>query len=112
MDQFYYSISKLHFVNALKLIDNNNNIINYNDINYNKYKNKKLKDFKLNGTITTLGRMMLKFKINYLNALAIIISKFYNCMDEMLIIISIIETVDGQLNLLFNYNNKEKYHLL
>lgn len=111
MDQFCYSLSKLHFINAIKLIDTKNNIINYDDVKYKKYEKKKLKQFKYNGAITTLGRMILKLKINYLNAFAIIISKFYNCFDEMLIIISIIESVDGQLSSLLEFNNKERTEL-
>lgn len=108
MDQFCSSISKLHFVNAIKLVDKNDNIIDYNDVGYNKYKNKKLKDFKLNGVITRLGNLILRFKLSYLNGLSIIIGKLYNCLDEMLIIISIIETLKGQLESLFSYHIRDK----
>ena len=68
----------------------------------------KMNKNKTNGTITSIGKMILKFKSDsVLSALAIIMSYFLKCQTEMIIIISIIEIIEGNFDLLINKKHKK-----
>jgi HrpA-like RNA helicase len=62
------------------------------------------------GELLELGNMILNLKVgNILSSLAIIYSHYYNCRREMLIIISIIEALDGKVMTMFSKKmNKKK----
>jgi len=63
-----------------------------------------------NGVLTRIGLSILKFRsTNLLSALAIIMSYYLNCQDEIIIIMAIMEISEGNLDQLFNYDNDKKF---
>ena len=102
--QVLISIHKLYLINAIKIINDKNkkiskfmNVKTYEEMN------------KYNGTLTSIGLNILKFRsCNLLTSYAVIISKYMNCVDEIIIIMSIIETVDGKIEKLFNVKRQDR----
>ena len=66
----------------------------------------KMDDDNENGVLSRIGISISKFRsTNLLSALAIIMSYYLKCQDEMIIIMAIMEITDGKLNQLFIYKN-------
>jgi pre-mRNA-splicing factor ATP-dependent RNA helicase DHX15/PRP43 len=62
-----------------------------------------------NGVLSRVGLSIIKFRsTNLLSALAIIMSYYLNCQDEMIIIMAIMEITEGNLNQLFSYNDDKQ----
>ena len=82
-------------------------------INNSLHKLKFIKCLKMNkdntnGTITRIGKMILKFKSgDILSILAIIMGYFLKCQREIIIIMSIIEITEGNIDLLINKKFKK-----
>lgn len=109
IEQIINSIYKLYFVKAIKLIDSNDKLLDIHDIKWSRIKS--INDISniFNGSLTSLGLTILKFKSSYLlNAYAILLSKYINCQREIIDLIAILEITDGKLDILFNYNKKEE----
>lgn len=105
--QVINAIYKLFFLDAIKLIDNKDKHYDINHINHDKIK--KWEDFdNMNGSITTVGIYMLRFKQTpIMSSYGIIASKFMNCSLEIMTITAIIDSVDGQIYKLFKYKNED-----
>ena len=100
--QINSAINKLVFINAIKLVDKDDNKIYLDKINKNDI-------LKYNGAITTLGYILLRFRsVLVLNALAIIMGYYMNCQSEIIKIIALMEESDGNIDKLFIFKNKEK----
>ena len=85
-EQILSAIHKLQFTQCLKM-DNDNE----------------------NGVLTRIGLKILNFRsTNLLPALAIIMSYYLNCQEEIIIIMAIMEMSDGNLEKLFKYNKKNQ----
>jgi len=113
IEQIINSIYKLYFVKAIKLIDNNDKLLDIHDIKWSRIKS--IDDISniFNGSLTSLGLTILKFKSSYLlNAYAILLSKYINCQREIIDLIAILEITDGKLDMLFNYNKKEESRII
>ena len=83
--QINYSIYKLQFYNCIGFVENN-------------------------GRITAIGRAILKIRnIDLISAYAILISKYLNCQNEIIIIMAIINNLDGSIDKLFNYTKLKKF---
>ena len=125
IEQTLLALYKLHFIKAIKLVkskdfDNNKDassddtlLLTNKDI---KWKNiqqyNSLNDF-MNGTITSLGFNILKFRSSpILSALAIIISFYLGCQKDIIIIMAICEITDGKLNMLFDYSKRELQNVI
>ena len=109
INQFKSSLHKLHFINALKIVDKNDKKLD--KINWSSIKN--YNDFKtnMNGALTTLGYVLLRFRSTSLfGALAVIMSYYFGSDIQMEIIklVSIIDSCEGNLDNLFVYKNKDK----
>ena len=79
--QITYSIYKLQFYNCMGFVDD-----------------------EIIGRITSIGLAILKIKnVDLISAYAIIIAKYLNCQEEIIIIMSIINNIDGSFDKLFNY---------
>ena len=116
IDQFIVALYKLYFIKCIKLVkaveienssDENlllqdkdikwNNMISYNNLNS-----------IMNGTLTTVGYNILKFRSSpILSAYCIILSYYMKCQKEIIQIMAICEISNGQLKQLFDYNKKE-----
>jgi HrpA-like RNA helicase len=120
IEQTLLALYKLHFIKAIKLVkskdfDNNKDassddtlLLTNKDI---KWKNiqqyNSLNDF-MNGTITSLGFNILKFRSSpILSALTIIISYYLGCQKDIIIIMAICEITNGKFNMLFDYSKRE-----
>lgn len=101
------SLHKLHFINAIKIINkNNNNLIKTIDLKINSYE-QLLNTY--NGTITSIGLNILKFRsCELLTAYTVIISYYMNCLNEIIIIMAILEVVEGKIDKLFDYKKIDK----
>jgi hypothetical protein len=65
----------------------------------------------LNGSVTTLGHTLRKFRsVELLDALAIIMSQYISpeCKVEIIKLVAICEIAEGKLDSLFEYKNNEK----
>ena len=72
--------------------------------------NKCLKINNDNGVLSRVGINILKFKsTQLLSSLAIIMSYYLNCQDDIIIIMAIIEITENKLELLFSYDNENKF---
>ena len=137
IEQILYAIHKLHFIKSLKLINSENTdtdsdlksisdsdksdtdkssdtntslikLLNVSDIKWDKIRSYDRLLDTFNGTSTSIGLNILKFRSSpILSALAIIMSKYMNCQNEIIKIMAIIEISDGKLESLFEYDNKE-----
>jgi pre-mRNA-splicing factor ATP-dependent RNA helicase DHX15/PRP43 len=87
--QIDYSIYKLQFYNCLGFVEDNTII----------------------GRITSIGKSILKIKnIDVISSYAILISKYLNCQNEIIIIMAIINNLDGgSIDKLFNYIKLKKF---
>jgi HrpA-like RNA helicase len=66
----------------------------------------KMNSDKTNGALTKLGMYILNFKsINLVSSLAIIMSYYLKCQNEMIIIMAIVEIAEGKLDSLFVYDD-------
>jgi HrpA-like RNA helicase len=108
IQQVIQGIYKLFFLDAIKMIDDKDKPYDINNITHEKIKN--WKDFEnMNGTITTIGIHMLKFKqTSVLSSYAILASHFMNCAPEIITIMAIIDETNGQLYSLFKYQNQDE----
>ena len=58
--------------------------------------------------MTSLGKTILNFKsIQLIPSIAIILSKYMNCQNEMITMMAIIDHIDGKLEMLFNYKKND-----
>jgi len=119
MDLNEYALSLIHYTKTF------NNFINFtNDlitkpssdqIDLIKHKLtfiKCLKNNDDNSVLTRVGINILKFRsTSVLSALAIIMSYYLNCQHEIIIIIAILEIVEGKLDSLFIYNKQNEKKL-
>lgn len=68
-----------------------------------------------NGNITKLGSMMAELNIDPMLASSLVFSKIYKCSNEMVNLISILDTIKNNLNSLFilpkKTNDKSKKHI-
>jgi HrpA-like RNA helicase len=118
VEHFIGGLYKLHFINAIKLIkpgdfesnkDSSSDrlLLTGNDIKWDNIHSYNTLDSLMNGTATTIGHMILKFRSSpIISALAIIMSYYMDCQNEMICIMAISEITDGNLNSLFQYNKK------
>jgi HrpA-like RNA helicase len=86
----------------------NTSLIKVDSIKWDKIRSydKMLEMF--NGTLTTVGINVLKFKSSpLLSALSIIMAKYMNCLDNIVILMAILEISDGKLNSIFEIDRKE-----
>jgi len=68
------------------------------------------KCLKLNSVLSRIGLSILRFRSTHLlSALAIIMSYYLKCQEEMIIIMAIMEMTDGNLEQLFEYNNEKQF---
>ena len=109
-DQIIGSIYKLHFYNIIKIVHNIDNEIKQNSLEFTKidYKNINSIDAlcKFNGTLKTIGYLLIKLKLSSIeNTLAVIYSKYFNCQKEMIIIISILEACGNKISDLFIFGD-------
>jgi pre-mRNA-splicing factor ATP-dependent RNA helicase DHX15/PRP43 len=96
VDQFNNSISKLHYIDAIKVVPKLNTIKNYNNIN-------------MNGVVTKIGFNLLKFKsLPILSSYAIILSYYMECQEDIITIVSILEECNGNIDTLLSYNKKNE----
>lgn len=100
LDQIISSLYKLNFIQAI--VTN----IDFKKINsINDLKNKKIE-------ITNLGNNLAKLKsVDIFFAYNIIVSHYFKCQNEIIIIVAILITIEGQIKNLFKYSekNKEKF---
>lgn len=67
----------------------------------------------INGTLTSIGINVLKFKSSpLLSALTIIMSKYMNCQTDISLLMAIIEISEGKLQSLFNIERKETDNII
>jgi pre-mRNA-splicing factor ATP-dependent RNA helicase DHX15/PRP43 len=108
--QVINALYKLYFIDLIKMVNKDDKMIDINDINYDKIKT--WKDFEnINGAITTVGHMVLKFKTTYspiLSIYSIIMSHYMKCSGEVIKIMAIIDTINCQLDRLFSYKQNEE----
>ncbi len=119
VEHFITGLYKLHFINAIKLVrpkdfdedkkatSNTKLLLSGKDIKWNSiHKYSELLKL-MNGTITTIGYSILKFRSSpVISALTIIISYYMKCQPEIICIMAICEITDGKINSLFEYNKK------
>jgi HrpA-like RNA helicase len=116
IEQVITALYKLHFIKCIKLIDagdfeksSDSTLLLKNS----KIKWKSINSYEsilnlLNGTATTIGYSILKFRSSpTLSALAIMMAYYLNCQKEIICIMAICEITNGKMNLLFDYNKKE-----
>jgi len=103
-EQIINSLYKLIFTKCLKIVNDKSEIMKLSEINLNH-----ILDGTLNGSLTKIGINILKFKSSQLlTALAIIMAKYLDCQKEMIIIMAIIEVIDGKIDSLFVYDDEKK----
>jgi pre-mRNA-splicing factor ATP-dependent RNA helicase DHX15/PRP43 len=108
IEQIVYTIYKLHFNKLLKLVDKSDALLNINDIPWLTITSFDQMIDIFNGSLSTIGLNVLKFKSSpLLSALAIITSKFMNCQPEIIKMMGIIEISDGKLDSIFEYDRKD-----
>jgi pre-mRNA-splicing factor ATP-dependent RNA helicase DHX15/PRP43 len=109
IEQITYGIYKLYFNKCLKLIDSkSDNILNIDSIKWHKINSydKMLDTF--NGTLTSIGINILRFKSSsVLSALAMLMSKYMNCETDIAIIMAAIEISNGKLESVFDIDSKK-----
>jgi len=118
--QIIMAIYKLHFIKCIKLVkssdfdkdtdstSNDKLLLNYSSIKWSTIDSFNVLNESINGTATSIGRYILRFKSSpVLSALAIIMSYYADCQPEIISIMAIIEITDGKINSLFFYNKKE-----
>ena len=104
--QIILSLYKLIFYKMIVIKSNKNEKLNIKSVKYiiDNYNNNKIK-----GKITKLGKNILHFKsIKIISSYAIILSNFYNCLDDIVIIISILEACEYNMKTLFIDNDDFK----
>lgn len=114
LDQFCLSLYKLNLYSCVKIIKNEKNnkskkVIISRD-KYNKFiKQKSYDEFnKYNGTITTLGHQILKFKgLKLESCMSIIIGYYMDCHKELIDIMGIIEGCDFNISQLFLFDKND-----
>ena len=124
IEQFINALYKLHFINVIKLIkpadfdaysessestDSTSNklLLNTNDIDWKHIQSYDILSNLMNGTATTIGYSILKFRSSpILSALTIIMAYYMNCQAEIICIMAICEITDGRINSLFDYHRK------
>ena len=118
--QIISGIYKLHFTKSIKLIKSTDFdkssesssvdklLLNYTDIDWHKIDSYKTLNTLMNGTATTIGYNILKFRSSPLiSALTMIMSYYADCQPDIICIMAIIEITDGKINDIFDYNRKE-----
>jgi pre-mRNA-splicing factor ATP-dependent RNA helicase DHX15/PRP43 len=106
--QVVLALHKLHFMECIKIVDLNNEKLNVNEINWNKFKS--FDDIKnnINGSVTGIGIICLYFTSSPITTgICLFISKYLNCYEEILKIMSILEVTEGKISNLLKYKNKE-----
>jgi HrpA-like RNA helicase len=89
------------------------NILNIEEVGWRKIRSYNKLIETVNGTLTSVGINILKFKSSpILSSLAIIMSKYMNCQKEIIELMSILETTDGKINSAFDYDRKEPDKLI
>jgi len=120
VDHLYNSIYKLHMINAIKLIksvdfeknaDSSSDdklLLKPSDIKWENIKSYSDINKLINGTTTTIGYSLLKFRSSpILSALAIIMAYYMECQNEIIKIMAIIEITNGKINDLLFYSRKD-----
>lgn len=121
IQQIVMVLYKLSFYKCIKLVnpiiknnlsdsesDNTNQLINFVNVPWLKFKSYDNILENINGTLTTIGLNILKFRSSSLiSALTIILSKYMNCQKEIIKLMAIIEITDGKFENLFIYNKKD-----
>lgn len=111
IEQFIATLYKLHFIDAIKIVDLDNKIIDKIDwLSIKSYE-----DFykNMNGALTTLGYILLRFRsVPLLDALAIIMSYYMECQEEMIKLVAIISICEGNIDSLFDYNIDNKKYFI
>jgi hypothetical protein len=84
-------------------------VLSVSQINWNSITSYEKLQKTLNGAVTTLGFAILKFKSSpVLSAYTIIMSKYMNCQNDILILMAIVEITDGKLDSLFHFRRSDK----
>ena len=119
IEHFISGLYKLHFINAIKMIksddfDSNKSssddklLLKYDDIEWKKIHSYNDLDELMNGTMTTIGHSLLRFRsTSVIAALTILMSYYMDCQNEIICIMAITEITNGNLNSLFHYNKKQ-----
>ena len=119
IEQVVAAIYKLAFINAIKLVkpgEEESDIklevgkVNWNDINsYDKLEK------TINGSVTTLGHVLLRFKSGtLLGSLSIIMGHIMGieCRDEIIKLVAINEISEGKIENLFDYKKTDTGHFV
>jgi HrpA-like RNA helicase len=86
----------------------NNKQLNIESIKWSKIRNYEQLKETFNGALTGIGINILRFKSSpVLTALAVLMSKYMNCLIEMTQLSAILEISDGKLESLFEINRKD-----
>lgn len=112
IEQIITAIYKLAFIKAIKLVNPKDDTpLEITKINWLGIKNYDMLNNTLNGSITTLGHILRKFRsVELLDALAIIMSQYISpeCKVEIIKLIALCEISEGKIDSLFEYTNNEK----
>jgi len=96
IEQIKHGLNKLYFIKAIKFVDQPDfkKIKSYDDVG--------------NGALTSIGINILKFKSSSaLSGLAIIMSYYLNCQEEIIILMAINDVTGNKYDSLFVYKKKE-----
>ena len=121
IEQILYALYKLYFIRAIKLIkpikenetdtesiEQSTSLISINKINWLNIRSYDKINESFNGASTTIGNLILKFKSSPpLSALAIIMSYYLNCQNEIIKLMAILEHTDGKFEQLFEYKKND-----
>jgi pre-mRNA-splicing factor ATP-dependent RNA helicase DHX15/PRP43 len=117
--QIVCTLYKLSFYKCLKLVKpfNNENEklekIEMKDVSWMGIKSIDSINNIMNGTLTTIGSIILKFKsCSVANGMAIILSHYMNCMDMIIKIVAILEVLEGNIDTLFIFDRKNPNDIL
>jgi len=114
IEQVIAALYKLSFIKAIKLITSNKDVDNkLNPLKIDWLKIKSYDDLnnKINGTITVLGHVLLRFRsVSLLGALSIIMAHYISneCREEIIKLVAINEISEGKIDSLFEYKNNDK----
>ena len=111
--QIVCTLYKLSFYKCLKLVKPFNNTdeklekIEMKDVSWLGIKSIDSINNMMNGTLTTIGSIILKFKsCSVANGMAIILSHYMKCMDMIIKIVAILEVIEGNIDTLFIFDRK------
>ena len=120
IEHFISGLYKLHFINAIKLIkpadfesskdstSDDKLLLTNDDIKWDTIHSYETLDSEMNGTLTTIGYSLLKFRSSpIISALSIMMGYYMECQNEIICIMAICEITDGNFNSLFHYNKKQ-----